>query len=166
MNLTALVSAPSAKFTERSVAVKALVLYEDIIASETGRGVASHFAGGNDPEHLEVTAWNAALVDHEFFSSHILAQATAADLIVIVVCGEAGLNSSLKQWVQRQVSQAPHRNRAMAICLEASGSRGTSRVAAFARRLAEHSGLDFFRQPIEMDFERGLECRGETHWIM
>lgn len=147
-------------------AMKALVVYEDVIAGEAGRLVAQDFASANDFDDLELNAWNAALLDEAYFTAFIGRQAAAADMIVIAIRGREGLTQSLKRWIHRWTVQEPQKHRALAVWLDYPDCEDAAHATEFLKRIARHCTVDFFHQHGEPIPGERLPHRHEVLWII
>jgi hypothetical protein len=149
-----------------SVAMKALIVYEDVIAGEAGREVARDFASANDFDDLEMNAWNAAMLDESYFSDFITEQAAAADMIVIAIREAEGLTQSLKRWIHRWTVREPQKHRALAVWLHDADRRPAARVTEFIKQIARHSLVDFFHQHAEPHATEPTLHRHEVLWVI
>jgi hypothetical protein len=145
--------------------MKALVVYEDVIAGEAGRQVARDFASANDFDDLKLSIWNAALLDESYFTEFISQQAAAADMIVIAIRGRTGLTQSLKRWIHRWTVQEPLKHRALAVWLDYPDCPDAAHATEFLKRVARHGAVDFFHQHGEPIPNERLPHRHEVLWV-
>ena len=149
-----------------TVAMKALVIYEDIIAGEAGRQVARDFATANDFQDLKLNTWNAALLDESLFGEFIAGLAATADMIVVAIRGTDGLTQSLKRWIHRWTVQEPEKHRALAIWLDYPDCRAASHAEEFIKRIARDSVVEFFQQYGEPAPTERMPHRHEVLWVI
>lgn len=148
------------------VAMKALVVYEDVIAGEAGRQVARDFASANDFQDLKLHTWNAAMLDESLFGEFIANLAAAADMIVVAIRGTDGLTQSLKRWIHRWTVQEPEKHRALAIWLDYPDCRAAAHAAEFIKRVARRSVVEFFEQYGEPAPTERMPHRHEVLWVI
>lgn len=149
-----------------TVTMKALVVYEDVIAGAAGRQVAHDFADANAFDDLELNTWNAALLDESYFSGLITGQAAAADMIVIAIRGTEGLTQSLKRWIHRWTVQEPEKHRALAVWLDYPDCREAGHAMEFIKRIARNSVVDFFHQSGDPNPAERDPHRHEVLWVI
>jgi hypothetical protein len=145
---------------------RVVILYEDILAAEVGRGIAQEFIGRGEPLNGDIAAWNAALIDEPYFARHIQEQADHAQVIIIAICGNFGLTQTLKRWIYQWAMQSDYKHRALAIVVEAPQTPSVSKVPFFAECTARHGGLEFYHHKEEAGSLDDSLCRYESIWLI
>ena len=150
----------------RCAAPTVVVLYEDVIAGQTGRQVADQFVSEEGCPLGEIAIWNAALIDDTIFGPFIAGQIAHAGLIVLALHDAGGLTQSLRTWIDRWTSSDGHKPRAIAVTLREAYSPGMVRICHFLKNTARRAGMEFFQHCSDLLLPGEPDGARESLWVI
>lgn len=140
----------------------AIVIYDDVLSSDSGRHAARQFKvdGRRRPT---VSAWNACFLDEPYFQKVISDHLSQADMILVALQSASELTQSLRRWIHRWAADMQGQRTLVVMVRESDPE--VIVLSGFLKSLASRYTLELFTHKDDHEAaSRGVRCT--SFWLL